>query len=258
MRRILLLSLHDVTPRHVAGLTRAEALFRDLGVTRVTYLLVPRYHRGWSIEKDIEFSRWCREPRPFDVRWCLHGYHHEEPETRRTDRRSVGTWLKRRLLTAGEGEFLSLSAAEVSDRIDRGRKAFKACLGADPAAFVAPAWLFNQALMPALAERGFAWTEDHWRIHDLHCRTAVDAPVITWASRTCARRWGSICLAPRLLQRWHDKPILRIAVHPLDFDHQRLVEAITHTIATALRDRTPDTYEHVLASVESGARQAVS
>jgi glycosyltransferase involved in cell wall biosynthesis len=67
------------------------------------------------------------------------------------------------------------------------------------------------------------------------------------ASRTRARRWGSIRLAPRLLRRWHDTPILRIAVHPLDFDHPHVVEAVAHTIATALGDRTAETYEHVLA-----------
>jgi predicted deacetylase len=141
--------LHDVTPRHVERLARAEALFRELGVMYATYLLVPRYHGGWAVEKDAQFLGWCRESRAFTVDWCLHGYHHEETETCRTDRRSLRACLERQCLTAGEGEFLSLSAAEVSDRIDRGRKAFKACLGAGPAGFVAPAWLFNRALIPA-------------------------------------------------------------------------------------------------------------
>ena len=248
-QRIILLSLHDVTPRHAARLARAETLFRDLGVAHVTYLIVPRYHRGWPIDEDAEFSRWCAAPRPFAVRWCLHGYHHEETNTRGFSRPSPRACLKRRFLTAGEGEFLSLSAAAIGDRIDRGRRAFKSCLNQDPTGFVAPAWLFNRTLMPALAEQGFAWTEDHWRIYDLHRHTTIDAPVITWASRTRTRRWGSIWLAPRVLQHWHDKPILRIAIHPCDFDHRSLVEAITHTITTALRDRTPETYEHVLVSV---------
>jgi uncharacterized protein len=248
--RTLLLSLHDVTPRHAGRLARAEALLRDLGVTHATYLLVPDYHRGWPVETDVEFSSWCRAPRPFAVDWCLHGYYHEEPTAGRADRFSWRAWLQRRFLTAGEGEFLGLSAADVGDRIDMGRDAFKGCLGADPMAFVAPAWLFNRALMPALAERGFAWTEDHTRIHDLQRHTAIDAPVIRWASRTRARRWGSIRLAPRLLRRWHDTPILRIALHPLDFDHPRIVETIGDTIATALRDRAVETYGSMLASTE--------
>ena len=67
----LLLSLHDVTPRHLARLIRAEALFRDLGVSDVTYLVVPRYHGGWAIEGDHEFETWCRRQRAFDVQWTF-------------------------------------------------------------------------------------------------------------------------------------------------------------------------------------------
>ena len=69
----LLLSLHDVTPHHISRLARAEALFCELGVTHATYLLVPRYHGAWAIESDPMFRDWCRAPRPFTVRWCLHG-----------------------------------------------------------------------------------------------------------------------------------------------------------------------------------------
>ena len=244
--RILLLSLHDVTPRHAARIARAEAFFRDVGVTHATYLLVPRYHGRWSIQDDAEFSRWCRAPRSYPVHWCLHGYLHQETERCRADPCSVRAWVKRRLLTAGEGEFLSLRAFDVGDRIDRGRSAYKACLGVDPAGFVAPAWLFNGALMPSLCQRGFAWTEDHWRIYDLRRHTTIDAPVLTWASRTRARQWGSIWLVSRLLQRWDHAPILRVAVHPCDFDYPSVVEAIGKAIVSALRDRRLDTYEHVL------------
>ena len=58
LRQTLLLSLHDVTPRHLVRLVRAEALFRELGVTHATYLVVPRYHRGWAIEKVLFAPFW--------------------------------------------------------------------------------------------------------------------------------------------------------------------------------------------------------
>jgi predicted deacetylase len=244
-RLTVLLSLHDVTPRHLPRLTRAEALFRELGVTHATYLIVPRYHRGWAIETDSRFIAWCREPRPFTVRWCLHGYHHEE--IRRSDRFSVRNWFNRQFLTSGEGEFLGLREAEIKRSIDRGREAFRACLGMDPAGFVAPAWLFNRALIPVLRDRCFAWTEDHRRIYDLKQRDALDAPVITWAARTVVHRHGSAWLAPALLRRWLERPVIRMAVHPLDFDHPRVVDAIRRTIAATLHDRVLDEYERVLA-----------
>jgi predicted deacetylase len=241
----LLLSLHDVTPRHLVRLARAEALFRELGVTHATYLIVPRYHRAWAIETDPGFRAWCQTSRPFTVRWCLHGYHHEE--TRRADRFSVQNWFKRRFLTAGEGEFLGLREAEMRQYIEHGREAFRACLGVEPTGFVAPAWLFNRALIPVLGDLGFAWTEDHWRIYDLKRGGTLDAPVITWATRTAVHRYGSARLVPALLGRWRERPVIRIAVHPLDFDDPRFVDAIRRTIATSLRARVLDEYENVLA-----------
>jgi predicted deacetylase len=244
-RLTLLLSLHDVTPRHVARLVRAEALFQRLGVTRVTYLLVPRFHGGWAIEDDEPFRAWCRAPRPFTVRWCLHGYSHQE--VRRSGQFSLRDWGNRRFLTAGEGEFLSLGDADTKVLIDAGTNAFEAYLGVRPTGFVAPAWLFNRALISALRDRGFAWTEDHWRIYDLRRGEAISAPVITWATRTPFHRVGSTRLAPVLRWQWSHRPIIRIAVHPLDFDHPRVVRAIERIIAAALRDRALRDYEWALS-----------
>jgi predicted deacetylase len=241
----LLLSLHDVTPHHLARLTQAEALFGRLGVSCATYMLVPRFHGRWAIEGNAGFSAWCRAPRPFAVRWCLHGYFHQE--LGRSSRFSVGDWGKRLALTGGEGEFLSLGDGDVRERIDRGADAFRACLGIDPTGFVAPAWLFNRALIPALRARGFSWTEDHHRIYDLRRDEAIAAPVVTWATRTLVHRRGSKWVAAALLRRWSVRPLIRIAVHPRDFDDPCLVEAIQRGIAAALRDRVADHYEGVVA-----------
>jgi predicted deacetylase len=240
----LLLSLHDVTPGHAGRLGRADGFFEELGVSRVTYLLVPRYHRAWAVEADAGFQTWCRAARRFSVRWCLHGFLHQEfPRVREA---SVRNWAKRRLLTAGEGEFLALRRTGIAARLDRGARAFAHCLGEQPTGFVAPAWLFNADLAPALRARGFRWTEDHRHMHDLSEGRALEAPVITWASRTPLRRRGSVWLAGRLLRRWHKQPILRLAVHPFDFDYPDIVESIARTIETARRHRRLRHYEETL------------
>jgi predicted deacetylase len=242
----LLLSLHDVTPSHAARIARAEALFCELGVAHVTYLLVPRYHGQCAVERDACFRAWCHRQRPFTVRWCLHGYRHEE--ARRAERFSLQRWFDRRFLTAGEGEFLNPPDADAKKWLDRGSLAYQACIGASPVGFVALAWLFNDALIPALRERQFSWTEDRRRIYDLQRRRSIDAPVITWSSRTIARRYGSTMLAPLLLRRWRDRPVLRIAVHPLDFDDRQLVASIRALVATALSHRVAEGYDELLAS----------
>ena len=139
----------------------------------MAYLFVPEYHGGYPSAGHAEFAEWCRAPRPFEVEWHLHGYYHLEssvpapaegaPSTTVASRTEGGlaSAFKRRYLTAGEGEFLALDAGSMRQRLEAGLASFRACLGAEPRGFVAPAWLFHAGLPPLLAERGIRHTEDH-------------------------------------------------------------------------------------------------
>src|SRR5690606_21224974 len=80
--RSLIVSLHDVAPPHLDRLRRAEALFRKLGVARVQYLFVPDFHGKFPATRFSELLAWCREPRPFEVSWWLHGYYHLDRASR--------------------------------------------------------------------------------------------------------------------------------------------------------------------------------
>jgi len=231
----LLVSLHDVSPAHQPRLEQAEALFAKLGVNRLAYLLVPDYHRRHPIAADRAFRTWCERVRPFSIDWVLHGYYHEEwPPVAAA---SPLVWAKRRALTAGEGEFLSLDPAKQRERLLQGRAAIQA-LGIAAPAFVAPAWLYNDGLLPALAEMQFTYTEDHRHVIDVSTRAARRCPVITWATRTTMRRVGSELVCPALLRVFRREPAIRIAVHPFDMDHVRTVEQIKHLLGSALERRT--------------------
>ena len=135
--RKLVISLHDATPFHLERMRKAEAVYRDLGVAKITYLFVPEYHGGYPAASDAAFREWCRGERPFRVAWHLHGYHHLETPADAIGGGAVD-FLKRRLLTAGEGEFLALDAGAQRARLEAGRAAFRACLDAEPTGFVAP------------------------------------------------------------------------------------------------------------------------
>jgi uncharacterized protein len=226
-------SLHDVAPFHLDRLRRAEDVLERLGVTRITYLLVPDYHGRGRADLDDAFVAWCRAPRPFAVRWALHGYTHRD-DAPADARRTPAERLKARQLTGGEGEFLRRDAAVLEDRLCRGMRVFRAVVGREPAGFVAPAWLHTPVLPPLLARLGFAWTEDHRAIHRLRDGRAVPAPVITWATRTPLRTWTSVRGTPLLLRRWRERPVLRLAVHPFDFDHRETVASISRVWRQAL------------------------
>ncbi|HEX2215128.1 MAG TPA: polysaccharide deacetylase family protein [Xanthobacteraceae bacterium] len=234
----LLVSLHDTTPFHLPRLHRAEALFRELGVQKATYLLIPDYHGSHPSAEHSEFVEWCRAPRPFAVDWHLHGYTHLDSATR--DRQREASWSdtwKRRLLTAGEGEFLALDASAQRQRLQAGREVFRRCLGYEPTSFDAPAWLFNADLIPLLTELGFRYTEDHGRIYRVDTGERVAAPVITWATRTPLRKYSSIAVTPLLARIWAARPVLRVAVHPFDFDHPQTVASIRTVLQALLPHR---------------------
>ena len=157
----LLISLHDVTPFHFDRLRKAEALFQEIGLRKLTYLFIPNYHGRFPSAEHPEFVAWCRAPRHFEVEWQLHGDHHLEVLSSANGQTiSWADQWRRRFLTAGEGEFLLLDAEAQRAKLASGRAVFQQCLGHEPSGFVAPAWLFNSKLIALLKEMGFQSTED--------------------------------------------------------------------------------------------------
>ncbi|MFH0729328.1 MAG: polysaccharide deacetylase family protein [Pseudomonadota bacterium] len=237
----LLISLHDVTPFHSDRLEKAESLFRDLCLEKVTYLLVPRYHGSYLCTDSPRFIEWCRAERTFRIEWHLHGYHHlevfREPGGN-AGRIAPGDRWKRKYLTAGEAEFLTLSADEMRDKLDSGRGIFRACLKMEPRGFVAPAWLFDSGLPAALKARGIRYTEDHRRLYELESGRTSPSPVITWATRTLIRKYGSLVVCPLLACLWASAPVLRVAIHPFDFDHAATVANIRGVLRRLQKIRT--------------------
>jgi len=233
----LLVSLHDVTPFHFARLQKAEALCDALGIRKLSLLLIPNYHGGYCSTQSPEFVAWCRRERSFAVQWQLHGHHHLEPAGLRAPARLSRDRLKRRFLTAGEGEFLALDPHEQRRRLQAGRAVFRQCLGQEPAGFVAPAWLFNSALLPLLRECGFRYTEDRHRIFSLTTGQQMRCPVITWATRTRLRKGGSLLACRALSRLWRHEPVLRVAIHPFDFDHPETRASIERVLGGLARQR---------------------
>jgi len=247
--RGLLVALHDVTPAHAERLEQAERLLAALGVPAVTYLLIPDFHARFPAHACADFIRWCRAPRSYEVRWFLHGYFHQESvDTARPPAVSTLTeWCARKFLTAGEGEFLVLRGPMLDERLRAGVDSFRQCLGHSPAGFVAPAWLYNEELIPALARLNVAFTESHFHVFDLLSARSVPAPVMTWASRTMAHRVGSLAVTATERRIWARRPLVRLALHPADFGHLPLVDSIARSLDALRRDRQVVTYEQACA-----------
>jgi predicted deacetylase len=155
-------------------------------------------------------------------------------------------------MTAGEGEFLTLGESDMRARIARGMETFSGCLSEKPLGFVPPAWLHNEELFPILKEFGFRFTEDHGGVYEVQTGQRASCPVITWATRTRFRQYASRVVCPALLAHWRDRQVIRIALHPTDFDHPKTVDSIVAVLARARRDRRLALYEDALCPRGNG------
>jgi hypothetical protein len=258
----LLFALHDVTPFHLDRIRRAEEFFHRWGIEKASYLLVPDYHGDYQLKPQTAFEDWIRNSHPVAVEWLLHGYYHLEmghkempsaPGGRSSDLvraqsdSMIQRWIrmgKRRLLTAGEGEFVDLAPAEIERRLDRGLECFKKLTGdALPPGFIAPAWLYNKHLVPLLKQRTVLWTENHHGLVWVEEDQLFSVPVITWATRTPGRLIGSLLVCPIQLRLWLQRPLIRIAVHPFDFEHAATIRSIENVVKRALEVRETLAYK---------------
>ena len=209
-------------------------MFADLGVSRVSYFVVPNFHGIYPLRRDAAFADWCARPRPFEVDWVLHGYYHLEtgrPSGNPTDA------VKRALLTGGEGEFLALNHTTQRERLLAGLATLRA-VGIATDAFVPPAWLSNRELHLALRDVGLTYTEDHWFVTDVRSGARRLAPAIAWATRTVVRRVGSRLVCPLAARLTAAFGAVRIAVHPHDLDHPATRAQIHDVLRNALRYRS--------------------
>ncbi|MGE5564261.1 MAG: DUF2334 domain-containing protein [Bacillota bacterium] len=240
--RLLLASIHDVSPRFESEIDRLFDLLAPRVAGRVAMLVVPNHWGDAPIVPDSPFAARLRSWAEAGIEMFLHGYYHRDQSRHggSADR------LRARFMTAGEGEFLGLSREAASSRIAEGRALLEDVLGRPVDGFVAPAWLYGEGARAALEDCRIRLAEDHLRVWSpTSGRQLAWGPVITWASRTRARLASSLLAAAAL--RSAPMPVLRIGVHPPDVRHQSLVRSIAKTFAHAAERRAPARYADLLA-----------
>jgi len=236
-KRLLLASIHDVSPRFESQVDRLATRIEPFVGTRFAMLVVPNHWRSGQIRPGSPFASRLREWSSQGIEMLLHGfYHRDEHEHRGFDR------FRAKFMTAKEGEFLGLSRAEALQRIADGRALVEDIIGKPVTGFVAPAWLYGPGAYEALAESGVRIAEDHMRVWSPATgKVLARGPVITWASRTPMRLRSSLAAAA-LLGRLAPQRVLRIGVHPGDCGSPALLESIRKTLARASASRTAARY----------------
>lgn len=236
-KRVLLASIHDVSPRFEREVDLLAARLEPFVGTRLAMLVVPNHWGTSPIQAGSPFATRLRSWADSGIELFLHGfYHRDHLRHRGLDR------LRARYLTAHEGEFLGLSRRDAASRIARGRALIEDITGRPLAGFVAPAWLYGRGAQAALAKSGLPIAEDHWRVWSPRDgRILARGPVITWASRTPMRLASSVAAAA-MLSRIAPQRMLRIGVHPGDCGSPALLKSISATFERAVAHRTAARY----------------
>ncbi|RMB54248.1 hypothetical protein C8J44_1865 [Sphingomonas sp. PP-CE-3A-406] len=250
-QRRLVVSIHDVSPAFVAPIDLlAERIDAILGGPKFAMLVVPDHWGAARLDRAPAFERRLRAWSDAGVEMFLHGWFHRDA----SDHRNAATALKARYMTAGEGEFLGLDAAEAEHRMRAGRDMVEQAIGRSVAGFIAPAWLYGPGAHAALKACDFALAEDHFRVWQPATGAIVSrGPVVTWASRTRARTASSLAVAAaaRVMPDW--MPTMRVAVHPGDVTKESLLTSIDRTLRTLAERRTVSRYADLVADQMSAA-----
>lgn len=227
--RHLCVSLHDVAPATWRSCQRVLAAVREVADIPMTLLVVPAY-RGQCSALAPGFERAMSEQLEQGHELALHGYFHRDLGAPC----SAVDWLRRRIYTAGEGEFCALSRDEASERLLLGQRWFAANHW-PLAGFVPPAWLLGPDGWRALREfPTFRYVTTFSRIHMLHTGVAVPAPCLTFSTRTPWRRSLSRAWAQL---GWIEAPVARLALHPNDASYAPLCLAWQRKLEALLRMR---------------------
>jgi predicted deacetylase len=239
--RLLLASIHDVSPRFESEVDRLLDLLAPHVGSRLAMLVVPNHWGDAPIVPGSRFAARLRSWADQGIEVLLHGFTHRDE----AQHAGAANRVRARFLTASEGEFLGLSRAEAAARIADGRALIESVTGRPIDGFVAPAWLYGSGACEALEQAGITLAEDHLRVWSPATgKQLAWGPVITWASRTRLRLASSLAAAVAL--RHAPLEVLRIGVHPPDVRHPALVTSIGETFRVAKRKRRPSRYRDLL------------
>ncbi len=246
--RALCVSIHDVAPATWDECARLASAIREVADIRLTWLVVPHYHRSGGDLARMEAG--LERMLAAGDELALHGYTHLDTAPRGAgpvERFLRGTYSR-------EGEFAALDAGEAARRIGLGLGWF-AERGWPVHGFVPPAWLMGEGAWEALRGFDFDYTTTFRRFHPLQPLPASGAqaptqlplslvspslfsPSLVYAARNRSGRLASPVLADLLAFALARQPLVRLGLHPPDLRHPRLLRHAQATVGRLLATRT--------------------
>ena len=252
MNDLLCIALHDVAPATWDACQRWLDQLDALDVVAPTLLLVPDFHGRGGFAQAPDIVRDLQRRVTAGAELAQHGLLHLDLAP---PPRTPAQWLRRRVLTAGEGEFAALDQPAAARLLHQGR-ALLAQAHLDVQGFVPPAWLASGTARAAIRAAGYAWTSDHRALYDLPRGLRVPAPVLTASPRSAWRRAASRAWLGAALRATRHAPLLRVGLHPADIEHPALLRTWREVLRALLAERRCSGKQAALRMQPSVLREA--
>ena len=247
----LVVSLHDVSPLTQNLCEEILIQLRQWGINQTSLLVVPNHHRRAPISENSAFRSWLARKIEAGHEPVLHGYFHQR-QKQHTD--SLRSKLTTEIYTAGEGEFYDLSVEEASTRALRGLEDL-AFLPRKVVGFIAPAWLLGAHAETAICKLGFLYTTRLDKVQTFGPCADIRSQSLVWSTRAHWRGVMSLawnrCLAIALAR----SPLIRIGIHPPDFQHSHVWEQVRRLTAITGQSRECLSYEKFVEILQKKAKR---
>jgi uncharacterized protein len=229
----LAVALHDVQPATYERAALIRDWLYDLGVERITLLVIPAPELHPFYQRSPELAAWLLDCRDRGDAIAQHGLQH-----RRTRPPHPLTRPVRELQGGAAIEFPGLDEEATVACLDAGRRVLETA-GVAPRGFVAPGYAYTPALREHVRDR-FDWWATLLRVRPReHAALAPALALGTSSALKCATSPALLRAGAALSGR-----LLRLDLHPADFEHPSHVRALEAVLRRAHR-RTAVTYDEL-------------
>jgi predicted deacetylase len=213
--RRIAVAIHDVEPATFERCALIRDWLADHGIDRATLLVIPAPDLHPFFQRRPDLAAWLLDCRDRGDAVAQHGFRHRRAGAAGPLRRSGA-------------EFAGMDADATRASIDAGRRVL-ALAGVEPRGFVAPAYAYTPTLRRELAD-DFDWWATLLRL--VGRDRAALAPALSLRRSPIAVRAGALASGR----------LLRVDLHPADFDRPRHVLALESVLRHAGR-RAAVTYD---------------
>ncbi len=228
--RRLAVSIHDVEPASFSRCALIRDWLDDFGVEKVTLLVIPAPQLHPFTSRSPELVNWLLDRRDAGDAIAQHGLQHRRTRPAPRFQRPLRSWQG-----GTAAEYPGLDAESTIASVEAGRRVLTDA-GVEPRGFVAPGYAYTGALKEHLAQRFDWWAT----LFSLRGHAHAHAPALVLGTGDAFKRATS----PMVVRAGASVSgqLLRLDLHPADFDHPRHVLAVERVLRRA-HDRVAVTYD---------------